>query len=170
MVNSFLFSPLFVTWRKKKKTMFSQDYTLRGCIGTFTSLPLLEGLQQFAIKSAFNDSRFDPIKREEVEHLQCSVSALLDFEHASDLLDWEIGTHGIQISFEDPISKCMRKATYLPEVCPSQSWTQTQCLESLYRKSGFNGPITQYLKSSTSLIRYSSTKVSLTYPVYQSMR
>jgi len=85
--------PLFVTWKvgKEKK--------LRGCIGTFNSTSLQQGLREYAITSAFKDSRFEPIAADEFSRLHCSVSLLMDFEPADHYLDWEIGTHGIRIEF-----------------------------------------------------------------------
>lgn len=37
--------PLFVTWYKKKQ----DSYSLRGCIGTFSEIPLYEGLKEYAL-------------------------------------------------------------------------------------------------------------------------
>ena len=36
------------------------------------------------------DSRFKPIQLEEVRHLQCGVSLLINFEIALNYLDWEV--------------------------------------------------------------------------------
>jgi len=36
------------------------------------------------------DSRFQPIKRDEVPYLQCGVSLLIKFENAMDYMDWEV--------------------------------------------------------------------------------
>jgi uncharacterized protein (TIGR00296 family) len=155
-----------VTWKKK----ICEQFTLRGCIGTFNALPLVDGLRQFAIKSAFSDSRFGPIRKDEVEQLQCGVSALIQFEKRDDLYDWEIGIHGIQIEFDDHLAKCRRRATYLPEVCADQGWSHAQCIESLYRKAGYKGSINEFLLQSTSISRYQSAKVYLEYHAYQSMR
>lgn len=65
--------------------------------------------------SAFKDSRFNPITREELPRLHVSVSILLHFEDGSDYLDWEIGLHGILIEFYNEKGN-KRTATYLPSV------------------------------------------------------
>ena len=61
------FSPLFVTWKK------GTHHHLRGCIGTFSNLSLPQGLREYAVTSAFHDSRFEPISKEEILHLHCGV-------------------------------------------------------------------------------------------------
>jgi len=69
--------------------------------------------------SAFKDSRFSPITRDELSKLHVSVSILRHFEDGLNYTDWEIGIHGIRIEFlTEKGSK--RTATYLPEVAPEQ--------------------------------------------------
>jgi len=90
------------------------------------------GIPEYALISAFEDHRFSPIRRDELEKLECEcveqgfasfffstvsisyhithilfptvirVSLLTNFEDAQDHLDWTIGTHGIQITFQHP--------------------------------------------------------------------
>lgn len=74
--------PLFVTWYT------GREKRLRGCIGTFTPLPLHDGLKEYAITSAFRDSRFEPIGRDELSKLNCSVSLLTNFEPTKSWHDW----------------------------------------------------------------------------------
>lgn len=74
--------PLFVTW------YIGKEKRLRGCIGTFTPLNLHDGLKEYAITSAFRDSRFDPIGKDELSKLNCSVSLLTNFEPTNSWNDW----------------------------------------------------------------------------------
>lgn len=97
----------------------------------------------------------------------CSVSLLRGFEQAKDAFDWEIGVHGLIIEFTDPILKCRRSATFLPEVAADQRWTKQQCLDSLIRKAGYDGVVTTELRSSLKVTRYQSSKASLAYSDYQ---
>ncbi len=69
--------PLFVTWYKGK------DLDLRGCIGTFSPLSLHDGLKEYALTSALRDTRFNPIHKDELSDLNCSVSLLTNFEPGS---------------------------------------------------------------------------------------
>ncbi|GBB99704.1 hypothetical protein RclHR1_00360053 [Rhizophagus clarus] len=153
--------PLFVTWN-----IVSHGQTrLRGCIGNFEPLPLHSGLKEYAITSAIHDRRFSPITIRELPHLTCGVSLLTNFEDAKDYLDWEIGVHGIWIEFVDDHNR-RRTATYLPEVAEEQGWTKEEAIDSLLRKSGYNGRITDKIRSRVVLTRYQSAKYVVTYQEY----
>jgi len=115
-------SPLFVTWKIRS----GSHWDLRGCIGTFSPLPLKKGLEDYACTSAFDDHRFDPISKAEVKHLQCTVSLLTDFEEAKDWKDWEVGKHGITIKFK--ANGRSFSATYLPSVAEEQGKCVFVCL------------------------------------------
>jgi AMMECR1 domain-containing protein len=104
---------LFVTWK------IGKDKRLRGCIGTFNAMNLQSGLREYAVTSAFKDSRFSPVTREEFPKLSVSVSILRHFEDGDDYLDWEVGVHGIRIEFINEKGN-KRTATYLPEVASEQ--------------------------------------------------
>jgi len=45
------------------------------------------------LKSALQDSRFDPISEEEFPKLTCAVSLLHDFEEVDDIMDWEVNIY-----------------------------------------------------------------------------
>ena len=107
--------------------------------------------------SAFKDSRFEPISREELEYLEVGVSLLSNFEEASCWNDFEIGKHGIRIYYE------RYQATYLPEVALEQGWNHHQTIESLMRKAGFSGNISGLVKSKIKVERYQSSKAFMTY-------
>lgn len=64
--------PLFVTYQF--------DGMLRGCIGTFAEAPLGKNLQEYSLIAAFKDSRFPPIKEQELPHLTLEISLLMHFE------------------------------------------------------------------------------------------
>jgi hypothetical protein len=52
-------------------------------------------------------------------------------------MDWELGTHGLRISF---VYRSRRYgATYLPDVAVEQGWTKEETVESLMRKAGWDG-------------------------------
>ena len=52
-------------------------------------------------------------------------------------MDWELGTHGIRISFSYKHRRL--GATYLPDVAVEQGWSMEETLESLMRKAGWGG-------------------------------
>ncbi|KAG0165280.1 AMME chromosomal region protein 1-like [Apophysomyces sp. BC1034] len=152
--------PLFVTWNI---TTFDQKH-LRGCIGNFNAMPIVSGLKQYALTSAFQDRRFNPITVRELPHLTCAVSLLTEFEDGDDFLDWEVGTHGIWIEFINQGRR--RTATYLPDVIPEQGWDKIEAIDSLLRKGGFRGNITDDLRKAIKLTRYQSSKVEVSYEDY----
>ncbi|KAM3178851.1 AMME syndrome candidate protein 1 protein [Hymenolepis weldensis] len=149
--------PLFVTWTVGK------DHRLRGCIGTFKAINLHNGLREYAMNStlsALRDSRFPSITLKEFPNLYCSVSLLIDFEDAADYKDWQIGVHGIRIEFVTERGS-QRSATYLPEVAVEQGWNHEETIDSLLRKGGYRGTITESVRSSVHLTRYKSDKIQV---------
>ncbi|XP_078051258.1 uncharacterized protein CG5902 isoform X1 [Augochlora pura] len=151
--------PLFVTWT------IGKDMRLRGCIGTFNAMQLHVGLREYATTSAFKDSRFNPITREELPRLHVSVSILRHFEDGVDYLDWEVGVHGIRIEFHNEKGN-KRTATYLPDVATEQGWDQIQTIDSLLHKGGYKGLVTPDIRRSVKLTRYQSEKVTVSYQEY----
>lgn len=158
-------SPLFVTWNTVTK---SGDKRLRGCIGTFEAQELSDGLKSYALTSAFDDTRFNPISARELPTLECAVTLLTDFEPASHPLDWTLGVHGLRISFTHHGRRY--GATYLPDVAREQGWTKEETLVSLMRKAGYNGKKDDWAKVELNVVRYQGKKVSLGYGEWKEWR
>ena len=53
-------------------------------------------------------------------------------------------------------------ATYLPEVALEQGWTKIEAIDSLLRKGGFVGKITEDVRRKIVLTRYQSSKHTVT--------
>ena len=121
--------PVFVTWTKGK------EKDLRGCIGTFAEADLETNMIQYTYYAAFKDTRFPPIKLNELEHLHCGVSLLVEFEDGKDAYDWEVGIHGIIINFSDKKGRNYH-GTFLPEVAGDRNWDKDTTLEHLIQKTG----------------------------------
>ncbi|KAI6105446.1 alport syndrome [Pisolithus sp. B1] len=147
-----------------------------------------DGIAEYALISAFKDSRFSRIEEKELPFLECCVSLLTNFEEASSYLDWTIGTHGIYISFPDPAlyptsrssssasspfssssflprfaPRRTLTATYLPDVIPAQGWDKIEAVESAMRKAGWAGPISEDTRRSVKLRRYQSAKCTVVW-------
>lgn len=152
--------PLFVTW------YIGKEKRLRGCIGTFSPLNLHDGLKEYAITSAMHDTRFNPIGKEELDKLNCSVSLLTNFEPANHWSDWIIGKHGIKIEFYNEKGQ-KRSATYLPEIASEQEWDHTETIDSLLRKGGFKSTITDEIRNSLNVTRYQSEKLTRSFQDWQ---
>lgn len=105
------------------------------------------------------------MKRSELPSMHVSVSLLEEFQEAAHVFDWALGEHGISITFSS--RNCRYKATYLPEVMIEQRWDQREALDSLIRKSGYRGRISDQLIQDIELTRYRSRKYSLSYAEYE---
>lgn len=158
-------TPLFVTWNTNSAR---RGHSLRGCIGTFEPQELDEGLASYAITSAIHDSRFSPITLRELPSLQVAVTLLTDFEDASDPLDWELGTHGIRISFVHHGRRY--GATYLPDVAVEQGWDKEDTIQSLMRKAGYVGSKSRWREMGIKVVRYQGKKVACEYEEYKAWR
>ena len=118
-------------------------------------------LPEYALVSGLKDSRFNPISIDEVKDLTVAVSLLVNFQERQNCMDWEVGKHGIQISFDHG----MYRGTYLPEVASEQNWNQEQTLRHLIQKTGFYGKF-ETVKDQIELTTYESSKESLSFAEY----
>eukprot|EP00033_Pygsuia_biforma_P001634 GCRY01001836.1.p1 GENE.GCRY01001836.1~~GCRY01001836.1.p1 ORF type:complete len:192 (-),score=11.84 GCRY01001836.1:273-848(-) len=146
--------PLFVTLNIDKG---DGSEHLRGCIGTFSHQPIHTGLAQYVEHSAFHDHRFSPLKKRELDNLIVCVSLLTNFETAQSWNDWEVGKHGINISFHS------YHATFLPEVAAEYEWDHLTTLQHLLQKAGYYGAVNDEVLSQVSVERYQSSKCKLSY-------
>ncbi|KAG4430146.1 hypothetical protein IFR05_014369 [Cadophora sp. M221] len=128
-------SPLFVTWNTVSPR--TGNRSLRGCIGTFEAQDLESGLESYTLISALEDTRFSPISYSELPSLEVSVTLLIDFEDTEDQLDWDLGVHGLKITFY--VKNKRYGACYLPDVPVEQGWTKEETIVSLMRKAGWTG-------------------------------
>jgi uncharacterized protein (TIGR00296 family) len=165
--------PIFITWEKyfntsnsnnNNNTSSSPSWQLRGCIGNLSPRLLATAVEEYAMISAFNDRRFNPITKSEMHSLRVSVSLLVKYEICKDVYDWTIGVHGILIKFV--VYGQHYDGTFLPEVSKQQRWDHTKTISSLIKKAGYNGTITQELLTSIDCTRYQSSKCISTYTEY----
>ncbi|TQV97091.1 AMME syndrome protein [Cordyceps javanica] len=168
-------APLFVTWNTLDVGRSDagaedeeEEVSLRGCIGTFESQPLAEGLPEYALISALQDTRFAPVAARELPSLQVAVTLLTDFEEAADARDWDVGTHGIRLAFHDKGRRY--GATYLPDIAAEQGWTKDETLFSLVRKAGWTGSRSRWPDLALKVTRYQGKKRSLNYSQYRKWR
>ena len=105
----------FVTLNKKKK--------LRGCIGRFkVDQPLYEVVQQMAIASSTQDTRFQSVEKSELEEIEIEISALTPMKKINSIDEIELGKHGIYIS------KGYKTGTFLPQVATETAWSLEEFL------------------------------------------
>lgn len=84
-------------------------------------------------------------------------------------MDWEIGTHGLRISF---LSGNRRYgATYLPDVAREQGWTKEETMVSLMRKAGWNGKTSDWRGvKDLNVVRYQGKRSDLVYNEWKEFR
>ena len=70
----------------------------------------------------------------------------------------------------DPLARCQRSATFLPEVAKHERWTCQDTIDALIAKAGFVGTVTQQLRETLVITRYQSTACSLSYDEYCALR
>jgi len=109
---------------------------LRGCIGSLAAVDsIVEGVKRNALHAAFEDSRFNPVGKNELGEIEVEISILTEPSHlhyasAEELLSTlQVGIDGVIIR------KGVQGATFLPQV-----WEQlpdpVDFLSHLCRKAG----------------------------------
>ena len=94
---------------------------LRGCIGHFgEDIPLHEIVAEMARAAAFEDPRFSPVRREELEDIDIEISVLTPMRRIQSLDEFELHRHGIYIR------KGYRSGTFLPQVADEVNWTKEE--------------------------------------------
>ena len=94
---------------------------LRGCIGHFgEDYPLHEMVAEMARAAAFEDPRFMPVTREELDDIDIEISVLTPMRRIQSLDEFELHRHGIYIR------KGFRSGTFLPQVADEVNWTKEE--------------------------------------------
>ena len=99
------------------------DGKLRGCVGQVISTdPLYEVVNRMALASAFEDTRFPPLSKDEFNKLKIEISVLGPLKKIKNISEIVLGKHGIYIT------KDLRSGTMLPQVATGNHWTVEQLL------------------------------------------
>ena len=94
---------------------------LRGCIGHFgEDVPLYEIVAEMARAAAFEDPRFPPLHREELDDVDIELSVLTPMRRIQSLDEFQLHKHGIYIR------KGYRSGTFLPQVADEVNWTKEE--------------------------------------------
>jgi hypothetical protein len=94
---------------------------LRGCIGHFgENVPLHEIVAEMARAAAFEDPRFQPVSRNELDDLDIEISLLTPMRRINSLDEFQLHRHGIYIR------KGYRSGTFLPQVADEVNWTKEE--------------------------------------------
>ena len=94
---------------------------LRGCIGHFgEDYPLHEIVAEMARAAAFEDPRFMPVTRDELDDIDIEISVLTPMRRIQSLDEFQLPRHGIYIK------KGRRSGTFLPQVAEEVNWTKEE--------------------------------------------
>jgi len=94
---------------------------LRGCIGHFgEDTALHEIVAEMARAAAFEDPRFMPVTREELNDIDIEISVLTPMRRIQSLDEFELHRHGIYIR------RGYRSGTFLPQVADEVNWTKEE--------------------------------------------
>jgi len=108
-------SGVFVTLKEKGD--------LRGCVGRFISDdPLYKVVQEMAIASSTQDTRFPRVESKEIDELEIEISVLSPMKKIHSIDEIELGKHGIYIK------KGYYSGTFLPQVATETGWTKEEFL------------------------------------------
>ncbi len=122
-------SGAFVTLKEKGE--------LRGCIGRFTSEePLYKVIQEMAIASSTQDTRFSPVTPAELDKIGIEISVLTPMKKIRSVDEIVLGKHGIYIR------KGYMSGTFLPQVATETGWSREEFLGHCARDKaglGWNG-------------------------------
>ncbi|CAI4052199.1 hypothetical protein SKDZ_15G4250 [Saccharomyces kudriavzevii ZP591] len=175
---------LFITWKKRsskfhKENTNKDNYILRGCIGTFAKMPITLGIEKYSLIAALEDRRFSPVQKKELKDLKCSCNILGRFKTifqggdspSGDIMDWELGKHGIELHFKHPKTGATCSATFLPDVMPEQHWNKEDTFVNLIEKAGYWGNISEVMNNFESyfieVITYEGNKSSITFDEFE---
>jgi AmmeMemoRadiSam system protein A len=104
---------------------------LRGCIGYTQALrPLSETVIEMAQAAAFQDPRFPPLSRQELDTLDIEISALTPQRLIQDINEIQVGKHGLYIE------RGGYGGLLLPQVATEYGWDTLTFLEHTCQKAG----------------------------------
>jgi MEMO1 family protein len=120
-------------------TLTTANGDLRGCIGRITTdKPLYSTIVSMAQAAAFNDTRFEPLKREELDHIVIDITVLTKPVKVTQPEDIIIGKHGIILNKRGESGSVIASAVFLPQVAREQGWNLVATLEHLSQKAGLD--------------------------------
>jgi AmmeMemoRadiSam system protein A len=108
-------------------------HDLRGCLGyVFASVSLYQAVAETARGAAFDDTRFPPLKPEELAEIEVSLSVLSPLQSVRPE-EIAIGKHGLLIQLGS------HRGLLLPQVPIEHGWDRITFLQQTCRKAGLPG-------------------------------
>lgn len=96
---------------------------LRGCIGIMEGeYPLYKVVQEMTVAAAAHDTRFYPVRADELPYIDIEISVLSPLRKIKDISEIELGKHGILIE------KNFHRGVFLPQVATETGWSKEEFL------------------------------------------
>jgi AmmeMemoRadiSam system protein A len=115
----------------------TKNNELRGCIGFVEPIySLLDATKKACTSAAFNDKRFSPLSKQELDHIKIEISYLSPFEKIASKTKEELlssitlGMDGILLK------KGIYSALFLPQVATEWGFSKEEFLSKLCQKAG----------------------------------
>jgi AmmeMemoRadiSam system protein A len=105
---------------------------LRGCIGNFREIFIVENVYYMAQEAAYNDPRFPPLESNEFKEIDVEISVLSPMKKINDLNDIKVGRDGLYIR------KGFNTGVLLPQVAVEYNWDKITFLSHTCMKAGLN--------------------------------
>jgi AmmeMemoRadiSam system protein A len=126
-----------------------QDHELRGCIGRVRARsPLHQTVAEMALASAFEDPRFDPVGKDDLQQLSFEISVLSPLKKVRYFDEVEVGRDGLMVKLD------LHSGLLLPQVATENGWDRTEFLEQTCLKAGL--PKKSYLSPQAEVYRFSA--------------
>jgi MEMO1 family protein len=118
-------------------TLNTKDGQLRGCIGRILSQsPLYKTVADMAYAAAFNDTRFKPLTKDELDNIVIDISILTPPIKVTNPQEIVIGKHGVILNKRDAAGNIIASSVFLPQVPRDWHWNLETTLEQLSLKAG----------------------------------
>jgi AmmeMemoRadiSam system protein A len=126
---------------------------LRGCVGRFDfQAPLRDSIYEMILAAAFQDPRFPPLKRSELDDLEITVSVLTEPKPLKNLDELVIGRDGLYLLHPKG------RGVLLPVVAVDQGWTAEEFARGTSVKAGL--PPEAYKDADASLLVFTAPAFS----------
>ena len=103
---------------------------LRGCVGhTVPDKMLINEVEETASLAATQDTRFNPVTKDELPSLDYDITILSRFKRELDTSLIQPGNDGVYIRYG------ISSALFLPQVATEQNWNRSALMENLCRKA-----------------------------------
>jgi hypothetical protein len=137
-------SPILLEDRAVFVTLYKNG-ELRGCVGQIIpQQPLYQAIIDMAVASAFQDYRFYPLRKEELDNITIEISVLTPLKRVENIDEIKLGRDGVFIK------KGSRSGVFLPQVAEETGWDKKTFLENLCSQKAFL-PKDAYLNPDTEI-------------------